>query len=282
MAIKGVIVAAGYGTRLLPVTRVVPKELLPLVDRPCIASVIDELVAAGVEDVLIITSRRKRTLDDWFDRDPELEAALAGSPRLPSALPQGVRATFVRQPRMGGTGDALMLAREFAANDPVIVAYPDDLFDPPGAAVELVDVFRRTGTSVLSAAHVDGDVSRYGVLDVAPGPGDVVVRRIVEKPAPGTEPSQIVSLGRYLYTPELFDALERHKPATPRGEYYPMDATNELAAAGRMHAAMVAVTRYDTGSALGYAQTFIEFALRRPDMGPELSRWLRGRLDGQG
>lgn len=274
MPIKGVIVAAGYGTRLLPVTRVVPKELLPLVDRPCLSSVVEEFAAAGVEELLIIGSRRKRTLEDWFDHDPELEAALAGSPRLPLAQPPRMRATFVRQAKMGGTGDALLLAREFAGSDPVLVAYPDDLFEPPGAAVELVNVWRQTGTSVLSAAPIAGDVSRYGVLDVEEGPTGLVVRRIIEKPAPGTEPSNIVSLGRYLYTPELFDALERHKPATSKGEYYPMDATNELAAQGRMHAAIVAATRYDTGSALGYAQAFILHALARPDLGPELRAWL--------
>src|SRR5690606_34217179 len=121
--IKGVIVAAGYGTRFLPVTRVVPKELLPIIDRPAIDFVVEELAAAGIEDVLIISSRRKKALEDWFDRDPELEAVLAPD-KLARIRPPRVRATFVRQQRMAGTGDALLLARAFAGVHPVVVAYP--------------------------------------------------------------------------------------------------------------------------------------------------------------
>lgn len=279
MGVKGVIVAAGYGTRLLPITRVVPKELLPLVDEPCLSRVITEFEAAGVEEVLVVTSRRKRALEDWFDRDPELEAALAGQPaRLQRAAPPCLRVSFVRQSRMQGTGDALLLAADFAGDDPVIVAFPDDLFEPADASAQLVAAWERTGTSVLLAADLAGqDVSAYGVLSVSPIGADLRVHGVIEKPARGTEPSSVISVGRYLYTPAFFEALRRHRAAHTGGEYYPMPAMNELASAGELHATLYQGERHDTGTTLGYARAFIDAALRREDIGPDLARWLASR-----
>lgn len=273
---KGVIVAAGYGSRFLPVTRVVPKELLPIVDRPALAYVLDEFVEAGVTDVLVITSRRKRALEDWFDRDPELEprfgAARLDQPRL--------RATFLRQEQMRGTGDAILLARTFAGDDPVVVAFPDDLFGAPNVTRALIDAHRRTGHSTILAAELAGDVSRYGVLDVAPGSGSVrAVRGLVEKPPSGTEPSKIVSLGRYLYTPDVFPILAagaaRHQGA---GEYYATEALAALAASGRLSAVVSAAKRWDTGDRLGYLQTVVDAALDHAELGGPLRQWLAERL----
>lgn len=275
MSIKGVIVAAGYGTRLLPVTRVVPKELLPLVDRPCIAEVVDELAQAGIRDILLITSRRKRTLEDFFDHDPELEAALAGSTKLAKALPPDVRLTTVRQEKMGGTGDALRLARDFVGDGAAIVAFPDDLFDGDGPVPALIDVWRKTGASVLAAADLSGqDVSAYGVLDAVADDAGLSVRGIVEKPPRGTEPSSMISVGRYLYTGALFEALERLHADHRGGEYYPMAAMNEIAAHGLLRAATFAGRRYDTGNDVGYATAFLAFAAKRPDVRAALRAWL--------
>jgi len=283
--VKGVIVAAGYGSRLLPITRVVPKELLPLVDRPAIDFIIDEFVQAGITDVLLITSRRKRALEDWFDRDPELDAAFradGATHKLERARPPAIRAYSVRQAQMGGTGDALRLVRSFAGDDPVVVAYPDDLFAGPNVSSALIDAWSQTGASVLIAQDLSGtDVSRYGVLD-AERDGDLLrVRGIVEKPAPGTEPSHWVTYGRYLYTPAFFERLEVHAAqhlAHGQGELYPMGAMEDLARQGRLVSAILQGSRRDTGTTLGYVQAFVEEALARPDVGPELRDWLQEKL----
>lgn len=283
MTVKGVIVAAGYGTRFLPVTRCVPKELLPLVDRPALDFVVQELIGAGIEDVLVITSRRKRALEDWFDRDPELEAVFEREQayaKLALARPPAIRATFVRQQKMGGTGDALLLARDFAGDDPVVVVYPDDLF-ASNASAELVATWQRTGCSVLAAADLSGsDVSRYGVLEVdveEAGGADLRVRSIVEKPRRGTEPSSIVSLGRYLFTPELFELLAASHASHEGGEFYPMDAMCALAERGRLVAHVVQGARYDTGAPLGYVQTVVEAALAHPELAEPFAAWLKER-----
>ncbi|TVQ91905.1 MAG: UTP--glucose-1-phosphate uridylyltransferase [Deltaproteobacteria bacterium] len=278
MTFKAVIIAAGYGTRLLPATRVLPKELLPLVDRPAIDFVVEELVEAGVTDLLLITSRRKRALEDWFDHDPELEAALEQGDRhdlLERAQPRGLRVHIVRQARMGGTGDALLLASAFAGEDPVLVAYPDDLFVGSNPSLALVETWRKTGCTVLTAADLSGqDVSRYGVLDATREGEHLRVRGIVEKPAPGTEPSSLVTYGRYLYTPDFFPVLERLYQEHRGGEYYPMPAIEELASAGRVVATTVGGVRRDTGSTLGYVRAFLEEALARPDLRPALLQWM--------
>lgn len=281
--VTAVILAAGYGSRLLPITRCVPKEMLPLVDRPAIDLIVEELVEAGVDRIMVITSRRKGPLDAWFDRDPELEAALAGRPdRLALAQPRDVEVVFARQRRMGGTGDALRLARSFAGSGPVVVAYPDDLFGRPNCTAQLLEIYRQTGCSVLAAS--DGshlDLTRYGVLDVGPTDGSSLpLRRIVEKPPAGQAPSSLVSWGRYVFAPEFFERLEADAAAHQGpGELYHVGAVNALAAEGRVRARVVDAERFDTGTSLAYARTFIELALRRPDIGPELGAWLRDRME---
>ena len=283
MAVKGVILAAGYGTRFLPVTRCIPKEMLPLVDRPSLDFIIQEFVEAGIEEILLISSHRKQSMESWFDHDQELEAALERAGKtaaLAKAQPPKVRVQIVHQTRMRGTGDALMLVPEFAGNDPVIVAFPDDLFGSPNCSRQLIDVWRSTGNCVLSLGDFSGrDVSRYGVVDGEMNGKAIDVKEVVEKPAKGTEPSHWVSFGRYLYTPDFWPVLasyhSRHEGA---GEFYPMDAMNEMAAKGKMSARIVDATRYDTGEPMGYLKTMIEVALERPDMGPELKRWLQQRL----
>lgn len=275
--VKGVILAAGYGTRFLPITRVVPKELLPIVDRPAIDLVVQEMVEAGVQELLVITSRRKRAIEDWFDTDVELEARV-GRQRL--QIP-GVRATFLRQTEMKGTGHALLMARAFAGNDPVIVAFPDDLFGAPNCSARLVEAWRRTGSSVLACGDLSGqDVSRYGVVDAArEADGILRVRGIVEKPAPGTEPSHLVSWGRYLYTPEMFDELQRGLEAHEgSGEFYATDAINALAQRGGVVAEVIEAPRYDTGETLGYLTTVVELGLQHPTLGADFARWLEARV----
>jgi len=282
MAVKGVIVAAGYGTRFLPVTRVVPKELLPVIDRPAIDLVVQEFVEAGIRDILLISSRRKGAIEDWFDHDPELEAVFTregATAKLAKAQPPDVSLTVVRQKEMRGTGHALLCARDFAGDDPIVVSFPDDLFGAPNVSAQLIARHEATGGAVLAARDLSGrDVSRYGVMDVAGPPDALMLRGIVEKPPKGAEPSHLVSLGRYLYTPELFPLLAEGWATFEGKEFYPMDALASLAAAGRVAVEVVGAPHYDTGEPLGYLKTVIEHGLARDDIGPGLRSWLRERL----
>ncbi len=284
MGVKGVIVAAGYGTRFLPVTRCVPKEMLPLVDRPSIDFVVQEFLDAGVQEILVLTSRRKKVLEDWFDRDAELDAvfeAQGARSKLEQSRPPEAQVAFVRQSEMHGAGHALLQVRAFVGDDPVVVSYPDDLFGQPNCTAQLLETWQRTGCSVLAAHDMPGaDLTRYGVLDVEGDGDERPVRGFVEKPAPGEAPSTVVSLGRYLYTPDFFEALAEgwasHDPA--RGEYFTNVALTSLADRGRVVARIVDAPRWDTGTPLGLLQASVEEGLRRADLGADLRRWLEGRL----
>ena len=280
---KAGILAAGYGTRFLPVTRVVPKELLPILSRPALALVVDELKAAGVTDLLVIGSRRKRGIEDWFDVDPELQAVFSSEGREDKLAltqpPAGLRVTTVRQTRMGGTGHALLLAREFAGRDPVLVAYPDDLFGPPNPCAALIAHHQRTGRSVLAAADLgEADVSAYGVLDVSSSAGEQMLNRIVEKPAPGSEPSKLVSYGRYLYTPDFFDALAEGYQRHQAGEYFHVPALLELAARGRVGVEVIDSPRFDTGTPLAWLEANLALGLRDPEQGPAIRDMMKRLL----
>jgi UTP--glucose-1-phosphate uridylyltransferase len=268
---KGVIVAAGYGTRFLPVTKTVPKEMLPLLDRPAIDFIMDEFRAAGIRDVLIITSRRKKALDDYFDREVELEQALSQAGKddaLAKISSEEMNVYFVRQQRMLGTGQALLLAKAFVGNDPFIVAYPDDLvFGEVPLSRQLVDVFNQTGKSVLAVQDLKGqDVSRYGVINPASEGNPCEVRALVEKPAAGSEPSTLVSYGRYLFTADLFEELELGLANHQGGEFYHVGAINALAAKGQVVALDFAGLRLDTGAPVGYLEAICRYALMRPDL----------------
>lgn len=263
---KGIIVAAGYGTRFLPATKVVAKELLPLVTRPAIAFVVDEFIASGIEDIVIITSRRKKSLDDYFDRDVELESVFAKegkADKLAAVAPPKARFSFVRQTEMRGTGHALLQAAPLLGGVPCVVAYPDDLhFGDKPLAKQLIELYEKTGRSVLAACHEPGDVSRYGVID--PAPDGVGVRGFVEKPAKGAEPSHEISIGRYLYTPEFFEYLKEGWEAHTGGEYYHLYALNKLIAQGKVAWKGVEGLRLDTGEPAGYLEAILEYAWRDP------------------
>lgn len=275
---KAIIVAAGYGSRFFPLTRVVPKELLPLGLRPALDWVLEELEEAGITDVLLLSSRRKRALEDWCDRDPELEAAFAGSPRAELLRPRQLRVQVIRQARMGGTGDALLAARPFVGDDPVVVAYPDDLFAGANPTRALIDAHQARGGEVLAARDLgDEDPSRYGVLALGEGEGEVrPVRGFVEKPAPGAAPSRWVSLGRYLYTPAFFAALaeDRAQRGAEPGEFTHVGALRARAAAGAVSAVEVGGRYDDTGEPRGYARSFVERWMEDP----EFREWLVARV----
>ncbi len=285
---KGIIVAAGYGTRFLPVTKTVPKEMLPLVTVPSMQFIVDEFVQAGIRDIVIITSRRKKSLEDYFDREIELESVFTREGRdaaLERIAPPQASIAFVRQQSMMGTGHALLQVKNWVCGEPCIIAYPDDLhFGSVPLAGQLANVYRKTGTAVMASINMEGDVSRYGVFDLAAD--KLHVRSIVEKPAPGTEPGHDVCIGRYLVPPEFFDLLEEgwnihcadaEKKGTPPGEYFHVYALNRLMAEGKVVHAPVEGLRLDTGDPAGYLEAILRYADTCSDLRPVIDRFIADR-----
>ena len=274
MELKGVIVAAGYGSRFLPVTKTVPKEMLPLIDTPAISFVVDEFLQAEIRDILIITSRRKKSLEDFFDREIELEGVFEreGKETARSAVePPQARFFFTRQQAMKGTGHALLLARPFTGDHPFVVAYPDDIFlSEKSVSLQLAHAYADKGCSVLGVGVRSGpELSRYGVvrpLGDFPHEEDLCpVASFVEKPPAATGPS-LVSYGRYLFTPEIYPHLQAGLENHRQGEYYHVEAINRLAGQGRLFALKLDGSRLDTGEPAGYLEAICRYALHRPDM----------------
>jgi len=272
---KGVIVAAGYGTRFLPVTKTVPKELLPIGVMPGIAFIVQEFIQSGITDIIIITSRRKKALEDYFDREVELEGLFEREgrhDRLEKIRPPAARFSFVRQTEMRGTGHALMQVRHLLGNEPCVVAYPDDIvLGEVPLARQLSEVYEKTGKCVLATIFEPGDVSRYGIVD--PEPDGVGVRGFVEKPAAGTEPSHEVSIGRYLYTPEFFDWIEEGWKHHTRGEYYHTYALDRMIAQGKVAFVRVKGLRLDTGEPAGFFEAQLHNALQDDSLRGVLARF---------
>ena len=281
---KGLIIAAGYGTRFLPVTKTVPKELLPVGTRPSIAYIVDEFLASGIEEIVVVSSRRKKALEDYFDREVELEEIFRREGRadeLALIAPCRAKVSFVRQTEMRGTGHALLQAKSFLGGESCVVAYPDDLHvGAPPLARQLIELYEKTGKSVLATVLESGDVSRYGV--VGPAPDGVSVTSFVEKPAKGKEPSHEVSIGRYLYTPEFFDLLEEGWAKHSGGEYFHTYALDRLIASGKVAFKRVSGSRLDTGDPAGYLEAILFDAAANPALMPVLERFARERLGREG
>lgn len=280
---KGIILAAGYGTRFLPITKTIPKEMLPLGTRPALDFVVQEYIDSGIEEILIINSRRKKVLEDFFDREPELEACFRSEGKdahLDRICPPRARITFIRQQRMEGTGAAVMLAKGFAGSDACVLAYPDDIhFGQPPLARQLIDVYERTGNSVLALEHMpEGDISRYGVAEVREGSDPIQVTDLIEKPPPGTEKSRYVSIGRYLIAPDIFPALEAERDRHAGGEFYLTEAFRRVAAAGKLSGCIVQGLRYDTGEPLGYYETLVRYLLTDPQIGEPFRKFLKDQV----
>jgi UTP--glucose-1-phosphate uridylyltransferase len=273
---KGVIVTAGYGTRFLPVTKTIPKEMLPLVTRPSIDFIVEEFAASGITEILFITSRRKKALEDYFDREMELEGvfrAAGDGKKLAMISPPKVSCYFVRQAEMRGTGNALLLARSFVGAEPFVVAYPDDLhFGETPLARQLIETWEKTGCTVLATLHDPPDINRYGVISIAPD--GLHVTGIVEKPAKGAEPSREASIGRFLYTPDFLDQLAEEWKHHGDGEFFHTPAVLALARRGRVVFRRVEGERLDTGEPAGYLEAIIRYAQSVPALRAELERIL--------
>jgi UTP--glucose-1-phosphate uridylyltransferase len=285
---KGIIVAAGYGTRFLPVTKTIPKEMIPLVNVPSIQFIVDEFVNSGITDIVIISSRRKKVLEDYFDREVELETVFEREGKMRQLgliAPPKATIAFVRQQKMMGTGHALLQVKNWIGNDACVVAYPDDLhIGKVPLAAQLMKAYTETGCSVLASITEPGDVSRYGVLALAKD--GMHVSGIVEKPARGNEPSHEVSIGRYLYTPEFFALLEEgwkkhleeaEKAGKPAGEYFHIYALNKLMESGKVVYCPTEGERLDTGEPAGYLDAVLRYADTQSELRAVIDRYIASR-----
>jgi UTP--glucose-1-phosphate uridylyltransferase len=277
---KAVIPAAGLGTRFLPTTKATPKEMLTLVDKPAIQYVVEEAVAAGITDILIVTGRGKKSVEDHFDRAPELEEALARSGkddlrRVVVELAEMAKFHFVRQGEPLGLGHAIGMGRAHVGDEPFAVLLPDDLMRST-LLRDMIAAHERTGASVIALKRFGApDISLYGAVDVD-GPPDrdlVKLKGMVEKPRPEEAPSDLAIMGRYVFTPDIFGYIERLVPGRG-GELQITDAMNELARGPGMYGLVFEHGRYDIGAKPDYLRAFVEFALDREDLGPEFGAWL--------
>ena len=291
--VKAVIPAAGLGTRFLPATKATPKEMLPVVDRPAIQYVVEEAVAAGLSDVLMITGRSKRSLEDHFDRAWELEAALEakGDKERLKAVQESSTLADLHYTRQGdplGLGHAILCGVHHVGNNPFAVLLGDDLIDERDELLtRMIGVQRQTRASVVALMEVDpSQVHLYGCAAVQPTElGDVVkITGLVEKPDPEDAPSNLIVIGRYVLHPRVFDVLKDTKPGRG-GEIQLTDALQELAQhpdepGGGVYGVIFSGRRYDTGDRLDYLKAVVQLASERTDLGPELRVWLRGFVAG--
>jgi UTP--glucose-1-phosphate uridylyltransferase len=265
---KGIIVAAGYGTRFLPVTKTIPKEMLPLINKPSISFIIEEFIQSGIKDIIVISSRRKKVLEDFFDREVELEEIFrreGAEKKLESIKPLDARFSFIRQTEMMGTGHALLQAAPLIGNEPVIVAYPDDIhMGENPLAGQLIKAYEETGCSVLATIHNPPHLERYGVLDLAEDGKHV--QGIIEKPPVGQAPSKEVSIGRYLYTPDFFQYLQEGWDKHTGGEYYHVYALTKLMEQGKVVFKETEGERLDTGEPAGFLKATLRYAAQDPEL----------------
>ena len=284
---KAVITAAGLGTRFLPASKSQPKEMLPLVDTPAIQYVVEEAISAGLGDILMITSRGKRSLEDHFDRSFELEHHLQAKDKL--ELLEQIRAIaemadihYVRQKEPRGLGHAVWVAREHVGNDACAVLLGDDIMRSDSPLLkDMLAAHASTGASVLALKEVSKEeISAYGCAEVDPEDGSLVrVRSIVEKPDPSEAPSNLAVIGRYVLNPEIFACLDRTPPGRG-GEIQLTDGIALLMEEQPVYGVVFETGRYDVGNKLDYLKAGIELALERPDLGPPLREFLRELVGG--
>jgi UTP--glucose-1-phosphate uridylyltransferase len=279
---KAVIPAAGLGTRFLPATKAMPKEMLPIVDKPIIQYVVEEAVAAGIEDILIITGRGKRAIEDHFDRSIELELYLRSGAQVEvleavRSISDMVNVHFIRQKEALGLGHAVLQAQQHVGDEPFAVLLGDEIFAGARPCLgELMDQYQAmSGGSLVAVRPVPQEqVSRYGVIRAKTvRPGFYHVQDMVEKPMVAEAPSNLAVVGRYIIEPAVFEVLRDTAPGR-NGEIQLTDALNVLAHESQVYAYETNSQRYDVGNKLGYIQATLEFALRRPDLEKDLREYL--------
>jgi len=279
---KAIIPAAGLGTRFLPATKAQPKEMLPIVDKPTLQYIIEEAVQSGIEEILIITGRNKKSIEDHFDKSVELELELEAKGKYDlleevRKISDMVNIHYIRQKEPRGLGHAILCAKSFIGNEPFAVMLGDDIVDNEKPCLkQMMEVYAQYKTTILGVQQIPrGDVSKYGIVD-----GRLIedriykVRELVEKPSVEEAPSDIAILGRYVITPAIFGILEQTTPGKG-GEIQLTDALNVLAQQEAMYAYIFEGRRYDVGDKQGFLQATVEMALRREDLREEFLAYLQ-------
>ena len=265
---KAVFPVAGFGTRFLPATKAMPKELLPIVDKPLIQYAVEEAILAGIDTLIFITGRNKRSIEDHFDSNPELEVALYSkgnkkqAEMIKNIVPHGVECIFVRQPMQLGLGHAILCAERAVGNEPFAVLLADDFltFEGNGVTSDLVSAYTSSGMNQLSIMQVDGaDISKYGVIKA--GLYENSVLGLIEKPKLENAPSNMASIGRYVLNPDIFNILRKQSPGSGN-EIQLADAINILAELGKVESLLLNGKRFDCGSVSGYLKAILHVANR--------------------
>ncbi|WP_278838750.1 UTP--glucose-1-phosphate uridylyltransferase GalU [Ligilactobacillus saerimneri] len=281
---KAIIPAAGLGTRFLPATKALAKEMLPIIDKPTIQFIVEEARQSGIEDIIVVDGKNKRSIEDHFDSNPELEENLRSKNKNEMLKlveeTTDINVYFIRQSHPRGLGDAVLTARAFVGNEPFVVMLGDDLNNIKGngkpLTKELIDDYQETGASTLAVMRVPHeDTAKYGVIDPSEQvkPGLYNVLSFVEKPDPKDAPSDLAIIGRYVFTPEIFDILENTQPGKGN-EVQLTDAINTLNHLQRVFAHEYKGERYDTGNKFGWLKTNIEYGLDHPQIKDQLREYL--------
>jgi UTP--glucose-1-phosphate uridylyltransferase len=282
---KAVFPVAGLGSRFLPATKASPKEMLPIVDKPLIQYAVEEAAAAGITDMIFITGRNKRAIEDHFDKAYELETELAARDKLAlletvqASTPPGINCIYIRQAEALGLGHAILCAEPVVGNEPFAVLLADDLIDAKVPATrQMVDVARRENASTIGVMHVPAaEIGSWGIVeaDADPVAGRAsAIRRMVEKPTPGSTPSTLAVVGRYILSPRIFYHL-RSMPAGTGGEIQLTDGIARLLGEERVVAYAFEGRRYDCGNKLGYLEATVELGLKHPEVGAKFRAFLK-------
>ncbi len=279
---KAIIPAAGLGTRFLPATKAMPKEMLPILDKPTIQYIVEEAVRAGIEDIIIVTGKHKRAIEDHFDHQVELENNLAEKGK--DALLEKVRHStnlanmfYVRQKEQKGLGHAIWTAKQFIGNEPFAVLLGDDIVESDTPAIQqLIEEYDRTGKSVIGVQEVpEQETHRYGIVDPKSKDNRLYeVTKFVEKPVPGTAPSNLAIMGRYVLTPDIFDYLENQETGAG-GEIQLTDAIERLNQSEQVFAYDFEGERFDVGEKIGFVKTTIQYALKDEEMSEEIRQFIQ-------
>lgn len=283
---KAIIPAAGLGTRFLPATKAMPKEMLPIVDKPTIQYIVEEAIESGIEDIIIVTGKDKRAIEDHFDSAHLLETRLAESEKFELLnavqLSSKVDIHYIRQKSPLGLGHAVWTARKFIGDEPFAVLLGDDIIqaETPGLK-QLITQFDEQQSSVIGMMEVpENETYRYGIIDPAEQMGKLYrAKGFVEKPRAGTAPSNMAIIGRYVFTPEIFNYLDQMKVGAG-GEIQLTDAIEQLNTIQNVYGYAFEGKRYDVGEKLGFVETTIEFALQRPDLREDLIKFMKTKLEG--
>lgn len=280
---KAVFPAAGLGTRFLPATKSQPKEMLPIVDKPVIQYLVEEAVAAGIEEIVIVTGRGKRSIEDHFDHSFELEHTLEAKGKTDAlkevqAIPNMARFVYVRQPFPLGDGHAILCAKEVIGNEPFAVLFGDDVIDGPKPALQqLIEAYEAKQSSIIGLEKIDkADSASYGILEPSNSEGRIhEVKSLVEKPEPQNAPSDLAIIGKYICTPEIFSALEASVSSHKDGEIRLIDGFIKLMEQQKIFGYELEGKRYDTGKKIELIKATLDFALQREDLGPELKQYIK-------